>query len=129
MILNEMNLAGNVGRDAEVKMSNAGRRIVKFSVGHTQKGFGDKPDHTTWFNVTAIETERPGSKYLVDDAARVKKGSNVYISGPLSLREYKGKDGSDKTSLDLLANRIAIIEKAPKPGVSIPDYDIGDVPF
>jgi single-stranded DNA-binding protein len=126
MQLIQTRLAGNAARDAEVKTSKDGKRIVSFALGYSSKQKdGQKTD---WYKVTVFENDRPRSKYLCEDAARIKTGANVYVEGSQSLREYKGKDGSTKISIEIIADQIAIIEKTPK-AATLPPTSWDDVPF
>lgn len=129
MQINEIRITGNAARAAEVKTTAQGKRIVSFTVGHTSKS--KEGDRTTWIKVTAFENESFPSKITCDDAARVDKGNHVYVEGKFSIREYTGKDGTLKSSLEVTANRIGILLKAPKPFAPLPtqDYDLGEVPF
>lgn len=134
MILNELNFAGFAGRDAEDKTTPSGTRIVSFSLCHTQKGKDGQADKQTWVNVKAFS-------WSADTAARVKKGSNVFVKGPLSVEEYVSKTGEKKTMVSMIANQIAICEKdqykqtsgtAPLPQIPLSDpfytTDPGSVP-
>lgn len=129
MHINETRLTGNAARNAEETFTKQGKRMVTFTIGHTQK------EETMWIKVKVFENDRPGSKYLCDDAKRVRKGCQVYVEGPISLNEYTGKDGEYKANLQIIANRLAIIEKAPKtydPNATIPTatmVSFEDVPF
>lgn len=133
MLINELTFAGNAGKDAVDKTTANGTRIVTFSLCHTQKGKQGSPDKSTWITVKAFS-------WAAETAARIKKGMNVYVKGPLSVDEYVGQDGAKKTSVCLIANSIGIIEKGEhrtaehvKETASIgflynPD-DLSDIPF
>ena len=97
-------LLGRAGRDAEVRMTPSGKRIVSCSLA---VGSGDK---TTWFSIQAWD--RTGD-YLKD----VKKGDLVYVSGGITAREYEGKMGK-KTSLEINAQIVRTTSKRD----DVPDY-------
>lgn len=104
MNLNEVKFAGNAGRDAEDKIVGNGTRIVTFSLGHTQKGKNGAADKTTWLTCKAFG-------FSADTAARIKKGMNVFVAGPLNIDDYTDKNGVKKTSTCVIAHSIGIIER------------------
>lgn len=78
--MNNLTIAGNVGRDAEVKSTQSGDDVASFSV-----AVNDGKDKTTWFDCS-----------LWGDRARklapyITKGSKITVSGAVSAREYQGK--------------------------------------
>lgn len=118
MQLNELTFAGNAGRDAEERTTKLGVRIVSFSLCHTTKG--REGDKSLWVTVKVFENpDRLGTKYLCDDAAKIKKGANVFVKGPISLHEFTNKDGEKKTSLEMIANQVGVFERLPKSSENI----------
>jgi single-strand DNA-binding protein len=89
-------IAGNTGKDAEHKSTQAGQELCSFSVA-VDDGFGDNKT-TMWFDVT-----RWGKG--ADGLARVlRKGSKVAVSGELSTRVHDGK-----TYLQVRADKVTIL--------------------
>ena len=76
---------GNIGRDGELKYTNAGSAVLAFSVA-SKHGFGDKAI-TTWF-----ECEVWG-KFAEAIAERVVKGSKVSFSGNFWIDQWESQDG------------------------------------
>jgi single-strand DNA-binding protein len=76
-------IAGNLGRDAAHKSTQAGKDFCSFPVAATV-GWGDKKQ-TFWVDVTKWGE---GSKGL---ANLLRKGSKVTVIGELSTREHEGK--------------------------------------
>jgi len=111
---NVFSFTGTVGRDAEVRYTPAGLAILTVSVANNV-GFGDK-QQTLWVRVSVFGKRAEGAlqNYL-------KKGQQVFVSGELSLNEYKAQDGSAKTSLELNANIIDLVGKRSEP--SAQSYD------
>ena len=104
---NILSFTGNLARDAEVRYAPSGMAILSFSVANSI-GYGDKKQ-TLWVRVTLFgkRAEGPLKDYL-------KKGTTVFVSGELSLNEYKANDGTMKTSLELVANVIDLVGKRPE---------------
>ena len=99
---NVFSFTGNVGKDAEVRVTPSGQSVLNVTVG-SAVGFGDK-QQTLWIRVALWGKRAEGqlSTYL-------KKGQQVFISGELSIREYQATDGSTKTSLELNANILDLV--------------------
>lgn len=89
------NIAGNVGKDAELKSTNGGDQFCKFSVA-VSTGWGDKKA-TTWWDVTRWGK---GADKL---AGFLTKGTRVSVSGEISTREHDGK-----TYLQIRADHVTI---------------------
>lgn len=107
--INQVTFAGYVGKDAEDRTLPGGQtRVVSFSMCHTEKGKNGREDVSTWVRVKVFGA-------WCDTAAQVKKGDNVLVMGKLQVQNYKGKDGSEKTSVDLLAHTLGVLQKTPPP--------------
>lgn len=122
MQMNELLIAGFVGRDAEDNTTKGGTRIVTFNVCHTVKGKNGAKDVNTWVRAKVFGT-------WCDTAAGIKKGDNVLIKGPICLNEFTGKDGTAKSSLEIIANTIGLLKKSEARSVAAPVEDYSDIPF
>lgn len=91
MTLNKACLIGHVGQDPEIKNTQEGREIAKFSMATseswTDKSTGQKKDKTEWHNIIIFN---PILIKLVKNY--VKKGSKLYIEGKIQTRKYKEKN-------------------------------------
>lgn len=74
---------GNLGKDAEYKVSQDGKGRCTFSVA-TTTGYGDNKV-TTWVDVTRFGAGAEGLSKLLT------KGTKVTAIGELSTREHNGK--------------------------------------
>ena len=117
---NVFSFTGTVGRDAEVRYAPSGLAVLSFTVANNV-GFGDK-QQTLWIQVTLFGKRAEGQlqNYL-------KKGQQVFVSGELTQREYQAKDGTTKTSLDLIANIIDLIGKKNESGQPQQNYQTSGV--
>lgn len=86
-------VAGNVGRDAEIKASKNGKDYVTFSVA-VNSGSGDNKT-VTWVGVKTMQTSI---------ASFIRKGDPITVAGELSMDE--GKDG--KSYLNLFASKVTL---------------------
>ena len=78
--VNKVILIGNLGKDPEVKYTQAGMAVARFSVATTDRvkdKDGNWQDRTEWHNLVAFQrTAEIAAEYL-------KKGGKVYIEGRL----------------------------------------------
>lgn len=108
----EITLTGNLGRDAEPRMTKSGKHVTNLSVGSTprKKVDGDWVDgETLWFTVTVWDNLSP---------LLFAKGTTVLVNGDLSKNVYE-KDGEQKERLEIVAQNIGIIHRAPKEAESV----------
>lgn len=99
---NVFSCVATVGRDAEVRYLPSGQAVLNVNVAN-HVGFGDK-QQTIWLRVALWGKRAEGNlkTFLV-------KGQQVFISGELTMSEYRANDGTMKTSLELNANIIDLV--------------------
>jgi single-strand DNA-binding protein len=102
--VNKVILIGNLGRDPEVRRTNAGDSVVSFSVATTEswrdKASGERKDRTEWHNVV-IFNENLGK--IAEQYC--KKGSKIYLEGQLQTREYTDRDGNQRKATEVVLQR------------------------
>lgn len=81
--MNVFTAIGRVGRDAELKYTQGGDAILRFSVA-VDSGYGEKKT-TVWLDCAMFG--KRGEK-LVE---YVKKGDRIGVTGELGVREHEGK--------------------------------------
>jgi len=96
--VNNLTVAGTLGRDMEVKFLPNGDAVGNFSVADSQGK--DKP--TIWWNcqLWGKRAESLG-QYLV-------KGQAVTVSGSVSEREWTNKDGVKQKAMDIRVSDVAL---------------------
>lgn len=103
--LNRTQIIGNVGRDPEVRYTTSGKAVCSFSVAcsETWTTGGERHEHTEWFRVQMWDRmAEVAGEYL-------KKGSQVYVEGRLRTRQYQDKDGNDRTTTELIGDRMVLL--------------------
>lgn len=112
-------VVGNLGADPEVRFGEDGKAVarLRLAVNEKRKIDGQWQDATQWFAVSVFgkNAEQCG-EYL-------KKGRQVLVMGRLSTREYQGKDGATRTSLDVAADRVQFLgarEESDRPPQAAP---------
>ena len=101
--MNNWNFTGNLGADAEQRVTPSGEPVVSFSVG-VKAGFGDRAT-TTWARCQLW------GKRGESVAPYLKKGQLVGVCGEASLREYDKKDGSKGASLEVRVSDLTLLGK------------------
>jgi len=125
--MNNWNFTGNLGKNAEVKATQAGKTVCTFSVAVTS-GYGDN-QKTTWANCAIFGKRAEGKlpEFLV-------QGQKVAISGEAQLDEWE-KDGVKSSALKVFVNSLDLIgekklEQAPQQQKQqlVDNFD-DDIPF
>lgn len=81
--MKNITIAGNIGKDAELRSTGGGDKVAGFTVA-VDDGFGDKK-RTLWFDVSIW------GKRAEALAPMLTKGGKVCVTGDLSTREHEGK--------------------------------------
>jgi single-strand DNA-binding protein len=96
--MNSLTIAGQLGRDAEVRFLPNGDPVANFSIADSQ----GKDKDTIWWNCQLFGKRAESlAQYLV-------KGQSVTITGSVSQRKYTDKNGVEKISTDVRVNDIAL---------------------
>lgn len=99
--LNRIMLIGNLGRDAETRMTQNNLAITSFSLATTNsyKGKdGEWVNETTWHNVVVFSA----SDYMKE---ALKKGAKFYVEGRLTKRDYNDKEGVKRFAVEVVAEK------------------------
>ncbi|MCP9749568.1 single-stranded DNA-binding protein [Ferruginibacter sp. HRS2-29] len=108
-IKNKVQLIGNLGNAPEIKNTESGKKLAKFSVATTEtyrNAQGDKVKETQWHNLIAWGK-------VADIIERyLKKGSEVAIEGKLVTRNYTDKEGVKKYITEIQVDELLMLGKA-----------------
>ena len=102
--VNKVILIGNLGRDPEVRRTNAGAPVVNLRMATTEtwrdKNSGERQERTEWHNVVIFNEAlaKVAEQYL-------KKGSKVYVEGQLQTRKWQDQSGQDRYTTEVVVNR------------------------
>jgi len=104
--VNKVILIGNLGRDPEVRYMPDGGAITNISIATTENWKdknGEKQEKTEWHRVAFFgKLAEIAGEYL-------KKGSQVYVEGRLQTRKWQDKDGNDKYTTEIVADRMQML--------------------
>lgn len=106
-------IAGNLGKDPEMRYTPTGQAVTSFSVATTRQyttGSGEQVKETIWFRISAWgKTAEVCNQYL-------KKGSKVLIEGRLTPdkatggpRIYTRQDGTAGSSFEVTASTVRFL--------------------
>jgi single-strand DNA-binding protein len=111
MTLNKMMIIGNLGADPELRYTPSGKAVtdLRVAVNDNRKGpDGEWIEETLWFRVSVWEQ---AAERL---AEQLRKGNKVYAEGQLRVREFEGRDGEKRQSLELAFARVVNLERRPR---------------
>ena len=98
-MINRVIITGNLTNTPELKKTETGTSMIRFSIAQNQK------NHTDYFNVTAFNK-------LAENIARYcKKGMLVCVDGRLNT----WKDAKEVTHTDISAYNVQFISKTEEP--------------
>jgi len=103
--MNKVLVAGNLGKDPEMRFTPGGSPVTTFSVAANRKykkGDGEKVEATEWFNVVCW------NKLAESCNQFLSKGSNVFIEGRLTNRSWE-KDGEKHYRVEIVAQQVSFL--------------------
>jgi single-strand DNA-binding protein len=105
--VNKVILLGNVGKDPEIRSTQGGMQVAKFTLATTE-GVKDQSgkwnDKTEWHSLVAFGR----TAEIIRDY--VKKGSQIYIEGKLSTSSWDDKEsGQKKYRTEILVNDLQLL--------------------
>jgi len=110
--LNQLMVIGRLGKDPEeLKVTAEGKPYIQFSLAVDQT----TSKEALWLQVTAWDkTAEAVEKYA-------RKGTAVFVQGKLQINKYKDKQQVERTSVEVSASNVQILEKKPKEGDQLPE--------
>jgi single-strand DNA-binding protein len=108
-IRNKVLLIGNLGNAPEIRNTESGRKMARFSVATNEKYLnskGEKVTETQWHNLIAWgKVAEIVEKYLA-------KGREIAVEGRLINRNYTDKAGVKKYITEIQVNEVLMFDKA-----------------
>lgn len=104
--VNKVILVGNLGRDPEVRYTPDNNAVTNVSVATTdvwRDRNGEKQERTEWHRVAFFgKLAEIAGEYL-------KKGSQVYVEGRLQTRKWQDKEGQERYTTEIVADRMQML--------------------
>lgn len=109
MALCKAMIIGNLGADPEMRYTPNGRPVTQFNVAVNQstknQQTGEWVEETDWFRVSVWGDRAERA------AENLRKGNRVFVEGRFKTRQFEGRDGQTRTSLELTADSVVNLEK------------------
>ena len=103
---NKVQLIGNLGNTPEVKNTENGKKLARFSVATNESyrnAKGEKVTDTQWHSLVAWgKVAEIAEKFL-------NKGSEVAVEGKLIHRNYTDKEGNKKYVSEVQVNELLLL--------------------
>lgn len=111
--VNKVILVGNLGRDPEVRRMPSGDAMVSLSIATTdtwKDKSGERQEKTEWHRIVIFgRLAEVAGEYL-------KKGSQTYFEGRLQTRKWTDKEGQEKYTTEVVADRMQMLGSRPASG-------------
>lgn len=104
--MNIINLIGNLGKDNEIRNLQNGTPVLNNSVGVRSNTKVNGEYVTSWFNISIFGK---GAEIF---SQYTRKGSKVFLSGEVRVRNYQKSDGSTGVSVDLSVHNFEFLDSA-----------------
>jgi single-strand DNA-binding protein len=109
--VNKVIIIGRLGKDPETRSTASGQSVCSFSVAtnenYTDAG-GKKVEKAEWHNVVVWGKQADFcSNYL-------SKGRLVMVEGKLQTRKWQDKEGRDRYTTEVVAQRVEGLDLPPK---------------
>lgn len=104
--VNKVILVGHLGRDPEVRYTSDNATIANVSIATSESWkdkSGAKQEKTEWHRVSFF------GKLAEIVGEYLKKGSHVYVEGRLQTRKWQDKDGQDRYTTEIIADRMQML--------------------
>ena len=112
MALCKVMIIGNLGADPEMRYTPNGRPVTQFNVAVNQstknQQTGEWVEATDWFRISVWGDRAERA------AENLRKGNRVFVEGRFKTREFEGRDGQKRTSLEITADSLVNLEKRPR---------------
>lgn len=107
--VNKVILIGNLGRDPEIRYTQAGDAVVNLSIATVEKwkdkATGSMKESTDWHRVGIFgRPAEVAAQYL-------KKGSQIFVEGKIKYKKYTDKLGQEKVVTEILSDNFKMLGK------------------
>ena len=111
--VNRITLIGFLGDAPELKFSQQGKPVCTFSLAVNERWkdpAGALRERVEWFQIVCFgRLAEVSGEYL-------STGRHIYLEGRLQTRKWKGPEGEKRTAIEVVANQMQILDRAPTNG-------------
>lgn len=112
--INKCILLGNLGRDPDIRHLEGGITVASFPLATTEhfkdKNSGEKREQTEWHNIVMWRALAESV-----EKSELKKGDRVYLEGKIKTRKWQDKDGTQRFTVEVVADTFTIINRKKAP--------------
>jgi single-strand DNA-binding protein len=105
--VNKVILICNLGKDPEMKYTQAGKAIANITVATSEswkdKTTGQKHEKTEWHRVSFFD------KLAEIVGQYLRKGSTIYLEGRLQTREWTDKEGNKRYTTEIVGSEMRML--------------------
>lgn len=104
--VNKVLLIGRLGKDPEVKYTNSGTPVARFTVATDEvykDRSGEQQKHTEWHTIVAW------NKLAEICGEYLTKGKQVFIEGSIRSRQWEDQSGNKRTSYEIIAREMKML--------------------
>lgn len=122
--MNTVSLVGRLGRDPELKYTQAGKAVTSFSLAVKRTFKNSQGEYEADFiNIVVWNNAENAANYL-------KKGSLAGVVGRIQTRNYEGQDGKRVYVTEVVADSVQFLDpKGSGAGTKQPNTRIDEDPF
>ena len=123
--MNRIFLAGNLGVDPQLKVTNSDKEVCNFTLATKgwRKSDDGNNDTTTWHSVTAWGSQaKYASNYL-------KKGDECLVEGRVEHQSYTDQNGVKKNKTIVVANSVKGFKRKGASSEKALEVSEDDIPF
>lgn len=109
--LNRVMIVGNLTRDPDLRSTTTGVPVINFRIASNRRfkdSAGEWKEDVCYVGVVAWQ------KLAESCAAKLKKGSAVYVEGELRSRTFDNEGGTKRSMIEIRAHHIQFLDKAEK---------------
>ena len=111
--VNKVILIGFLGDAPETRFTQQGKPVTKFSVAVNENwkdARGTKQERVEWFRIVCFgRLAEVSGEYL-------QRGRHVYLEGRLQTRRWEDRQGEKRTTVEVVASQMRILDRAPNSG-------------
>ncbi len=135
--VNKAIILGNLGQDPELRHTPSGKAVATLRIATNEQWTdqsGERQERTEWHSVVVW------GRQAENCAQYLSKGRQVFIEGRIQTRKWQDKEGNDRYSTEIVADRVQFVGgragsgsgasamDSEKPDMGAPPAD-DDVPF
>jgi single-strand DNA-binding protein len=104
--VNKVMILGNLGRDPELRHTQAGKAVATLRVATNEAWTdqsGERQERTEWHSIVVWGRQAENcNQYL-------KKGRSVFVEGRLQTRKWQDREGNDRYTTEIVADRVQFV--------------------